>query len=318
MLVPTGRAARFVFHPLKGFHMAGLVAQYRKGLFSVLGSFSKGVPNSAALNFGLSGGVNCEETCRHHPNHPNAAENPADACYAWLLELRHDRVQLKNKLGRHERLPASEIVGRAQIELEREALYDLAPRPWLRISTAGSLPGRKKALRDSRFVPRFRGLLEFFQKRSGTGRVHLPVESAAKARFYREIVGDLVTVRESLQTPRMTPETIAAHPIPAGPVSFTAGETEPAGPGRRLRVLAAAAAAAAAWARRTGRKTIVCPAVRVSFLSRLKSFQRGRSKSEIEQWRAGAKCGSCRACALAHIDVVYPAHGSAPLPIVTL
>jgi hypothetical protein len=294
-----------------------LVSQYAAGLFSVLGSFSKGVENSAAVNFGLSGGANCETSCRHHPEHPNAIANPADGCYAWILEKRHDRVQLHNKLGRHERLPASVIAQRAHLELEREALYDKPPRPWVRFSTGGSLPGRKKALRDSKFSAAFRALVEFAVMRSGRDRIHLPVETAGKARFYRELVGDIVTVRESLQTPNMCPATIATHKIPAGAVSFTAGENEPAGPGRRLRVLAAATAAAAAWARRTGRKTIVCPAVRVSFLSRLKAYRRGRTNDQVAEWRAGAKCGACRACAL-NVDVVYPAHGGAPLPIVQL
>jgi len=297
---------------------ASLVAQYSAGLFSVLGSFGKGVPGSASLNFGLSGGANCETSCRHHPEHEHAKANPADACYAWILEKRHDRTQLRDKLARHDRLPASVIVRRAHLELEREALYGKAPRPWFRFSTDGSLPGRKKAMGDSKFRGAFRALAEFIVARSGRDRIHLPVESAKKARFYRELVGDIVTVRESLQTPNMIPETIAAHDIPAGPVSFTAGDTVPAGPGRRLRVLAAAAAAAAAWAQRTGRKTIVCPAVRVSFLSRLKAYRRGRTDAEVAAWRASAKCGSCRACAMAHIDVVYPAHGGAPLPIVQL
>lgn len=296
----------------------GVVADYVRGLFSVLGSFGKGVPGSASINFGLSGGANCESACRHHPENPNAAANPADLCYAAILERRHDRAQLRNKLARHERLPGSVIAWRAHMELEREALYDLPARPWVRFSTDGSLPSRRKALRDSKFAARFRALVEFCAKRSGRDRIHIPVESAKKAQFYRELVGDIATVRESLQTPHMCPDTIARHAIPSGPVSFTAGETEPAGPNRRLRVLAAASAAAAAWATRTGRKTIVCPAVRVSFLSRLKAYQRGRSKEQIAAWRAGAKCGSCCACALAHIDVVYPAHGGAPLPIVTL
>jgi len=119
----------------------------------------------------------------------------------------------------------------------------------------------------------------------------------------------LAVVRESLQTKKMTPETIASHPIPEGPVSFTAGEDVPAGPNKRARVIAAAREAAAAWARLTGRKTIVCPAVVVSFLSRSKSTNGGRSPEQLADWRARAKCGSCTACALAHVDVVYPAHG---------
>lgn len=293
----------------------GILADYNAGAFAILGTFSKGVRGAASINFGVSGGKNCERRCRHHPEHPHAQANPADACYAAVVEGRADRQQLADKLARHEQLPASVIVGRALAELEREALYDRAPRPWVRVSTNGSVPGKRKAQRDRQFLPRLRQLLEFINRRSGRGRVHFPVESAEKATFYRQAIGDLVTIRESLQTPGMTPERIATHPIPAGAVSFTAGESVPAGPGKRLRVLAAATAAAAAWAQRTGRKTIVCPAVRVSFLARLKAYRRGRSAAQVDAWRDRAKCGSCCACALAHVDVVYPAHGSA-LPIV--
>lgn len=292
------------------------LAQYRKGLFSVLGSFSKGVKGSASINFGVSGGANCSRKCRHHPEHPAAAASPADLCYAFSLEQQADRVQLADKLARHETLPASVIVGRAQIELDREELYGKPARPWFRFSTNGSLPGRTKATRDRQFIPRLRGLLKTINRRSGRGRCHMPVETAEKALFYRQTVGDLVTVRESIQTLDMRPESIAEHRIPDGPVSFTAGADVPAGPDKYLRVLSAAAAAAAAWSARTGRKTIVCPAVRVSFLARLKAYRRGRSAEQIAQWRGSAKCGSCRACALPQFDVVYPAHGkSAALPI---
>ena len=294
------------------------IAQYRRGLFSVLGSFSKGVFGSASINFGLSGGANCERRCRHHPEHPHAIANPADACYAKIVELRADRAQLADKLARHEELPASLIVGRARHELEREALYDKAPRPWIRFSTNGSVPGKRKAMRDSSYIPKLRALLEWLiGKRDAQGRIHFPVESAEKAEFYREHIGDLIVVRESLQTPKMDSETISSHRVPSGPVSFTAGEWVEPGKDKRLRVLRAAAESARAWAEKTGRKTIVCPAVRVSFLARLKAYRRGKTDAQVKEWVGSAKCGSCRACALPQFDVVYPAHGSA-LPIVKI
>lgn len=273
---------------------------------TVLGSFSKGVEGAASLNFGLSGGANCETSCRHHPAHYVGATNRAGICYAKVVELRHDRVQLADKLGRHEAAAASAIAGKALLELEREALHGRPARPWFRISTNGALPKPAAAVSDRQFLPRFRALLAFNRKR-GTP-VHLPVESADKAAFYREHVGDLAVVRESIQTPDMSPDTIARHAIPAGPVSFTAGESVAPGKDKRRRILAAADAAAKAWARLTGRKTIVCPAVRVSFMSRTKAGKAGRSPAEVDAWRSRAKCGSCTACALAHIDIVYPAH----------
>jgi hypothetical protein len=232
--------------------------------------------------------------------------SPKDgACYAWIVEKRADRQQLADKLDRHESLPASIVTGKALVELSRAILHG-ATVGWLRISTNGAVPAPAAALADRRFLPLLRELLET-ARRAGIP-VHFPVESAEKAAFYREHIGDLVTIRESIQTHDMDADTIATHDIPAGACSFTAGENVGAGPHKRARILAAAAAAAAAWAQRTGRKTIVCPAVRVSFLARTKAGRGNRTAEQVASWRAGAKCGSCTACALAHIDVVYPAH----------
>lgn len=271
-------------------------------------TFSKGIKGAIALNFGVSGGANCATSCRHHPLHfgPGGSREGEDGeCYAAEVERRGDRAPLADKLARHEALPASTIVGRALVELSSMVLRGSIP-PWFRFSTNGALPERSSARADRRFIPLLRELLSTLKRHSVP--VHLPVESAEKATFYRETVGDLVVVRESIQTPDMSPATIARHTIPAGPCSFTAGENVGSGPGKRARILAAAAAAAAAWAARTGRKTIVCPAVRVSFLSRTKAGRGNRSKDQIESWRAGAKCGGCRACALEVFDIVYPAH----------
>jgi hypothetical protein len=276
--------------------------------WKVFGGFSKGVRGALALNFGRSGGANCATSCRHHPIHFSAGAERAGEdgeCYAIVVERRADRVQLANKLERHESLPASTIVGRALVELDAIVRRGIVP-PWMRISTNGAVPPPAVARADRRFLPLLRQFLSAC-RRAGSP-VHFPVESAEKAAFYREHVGDLVTIRESIQTANMCPATIASHPVPSGPVSFTAGEDVGAGPNKRARIIAAAAAAAAAWARRTGRRTIVCPAVRVSFLARTKAGRGARTKEQVEQWRAGAKCGSCTACAEQYFDIVYPAH----------
>jgi hypothetical protein len=274
-------------------------------VWDVLGSFSKGIATARTLNFGISGGENCATSCRHHPEHYQDGAPRDGACYAWVVEKRADRQQLADKLERHENLPASIVTGKALVELSRAVLHGKTVG-WLRISTNGAVPQPAEALADRRFLPLLR---EFLQTANRAGiPVHFPVESAEKAAFYRQHVGDLVTIRESIQTHNMEPSTIAGHDIPAGACSFTAGEDVGAGPHKRARILAAAVAAAAAWAQRTGRKTIVCPAVRVSFLARTKAGRGSRTAEQVAEWRAGAKCGACTACALAHIDVVYPAH----------
>ena len=271
-------------------------------------TFSKGIRGALALNFGQSGGANCERSCRHHPIHFQAGGARAGEdgeCYAAEVERRGDRAPLADKLGRHEALPAADIVGRAIVEVSAMFLRGISV-PWFRFSTNGALPGRAAALADRRFIPLLRELLSTLGKHKTP--IHFPVESAGKAEFYRETIGDLATVRESIQTPDMSADTIATHSIPAGPCSFTAGESVGAGPNKRGRILVAAAAAAAAWAKLTGRKTIVCPAVRVSFISRTKAGRGSRSLEQVAEWRNNAKCGSCTACANKTYDIVYPAH----------
>ena len=270
---------------------------------TVLGTFSKGVKGAAALNFGISGGANCATSCRHHPMHYKGADHHDGQCYAFGVEQRHDRVQLANKLGRHEALPASTIVGQALVELSRLKMYDKPLPKWFRISTNGAVPAPAEALADRRFIPLLRELLTFCKANSIP--VHFPVETAEKHAFYTEKCGDLATIRESIQTADMCASTIADHAAPNGAASFTAGENVGKGSEKRKRILAAAVAAAAAWSARTGRKTIVCPAVRVSFLSRYKN---GKTREENRTWRESAKCGNCTACSMSHVDIVYPAH----------
>lgn len=273
---------------------------------TVLGTFSKGVKSARTINFGVSGGANCATECRHHPIHYSGAESHAGLCYAKVVEGRGDRKPLAAKLERFEKLPASQVIGRAFVELSRVALNGGKLPEWLRISTNGAVPTPAAAAADRPFIPLLIETLKFTKKHSIP--VHLPMETAEKAEFYREKLGDLVVVRESIQTADMNPDTIAAHAIPAGAVSFTAGESVAPGKNKRGRILAAAAAAAAAWAKLTGRKTIVCPAVRVSFLARTKIGKGNRTPEQVSEWRGANKCGSCTACALSHVDIVYPCH----------
>jgi hypothetical protein len=298
MLVDV-RAARLAGHATENPAMS--VSTFTVG--TVLGTFSKGATGAVSINFGLSGGANCATSCRHHPIHYSGSGDNAGKCYAVVVESRADRVQLRDKLARHETLPASTIVGRALVELSRLKIHGKTLPPWVRISANGAVPAPAAALADRRFLPLLRELLAFC--RTNGIPVHFPVETAEKAAFYTAHVGDIVTIRESIQTHNMMPCTIADHARPAGAASFTAGEDVGRGSHKRKRILAAAVAAAAAWSKRTGRKTIVCPAVRVSFLSRYKN---GKTREENAAWRDSAKCGNCTACAQSHIDIVYPAH----------
>jgi len=148
----------------------------------VLSTFGKAIKGAVALNFGLSGGNNCDKICPYHPESTSEHASVKDArCYAYACENRGDRVQLKNKLQRHEDSSPEPIISRAILEyqLERESI------PWFRFSSFGSVPSK---------VP------DNFRKLCKTIKcpIHLPIESHAKYEAYLDAVGDLVNPRTSV------------------------------------------------------------------------------------------------------------------------
>ena len=105
----------------------------------VLSTFGKAIKGAVALNFGLSGGNNCDKICPYHPESTSEHASVKDArCYAYACENRGDRVQLKNKLQRHEDSSPEPIISRAILEyqLDRESI------PWFRFSSFGSVPAK--------------------------------------------------------------------------------------------------------------------------------------------------------------------------------
>jgi hypothetical protein len=234
---------------------------------AVLGSFGKGIPGSVTLNFATSGGANCDRECAYHPESTNEAAGSV-RCYAASCENRHDRKELRAKLERHEATNAAEIISRASLEMALRGYF----APWFRFSAFGSVPAA---------VPG--NLRDFLARLAAAGTpVHFPVETAGKAEAYREAVGDLVAVRESVTSPARW---IAAP----GPVSAVAGSMSMK---PRERVSAARAMAKARKAA-TGRRVVICPAVAARHL---------RTDS------VNAKCGNCTACSNRAIDILYPAH----------
>ena len=236
----------------------------------VLGTFTKALPGAAALNYGTSGGANCDTGCPYHPASTSAQAAPdAARCYAATCERRHDRQQLAAKLARHESAGADAITAQADQECRQRA-YRL---PWFRVSAFGSVPPSPPA-----------GLRQLLQRLTDAGTpVHLPIETARKAnRYRRHLDGTGVAVRESVATRRRWLTAPAACSLVAGSMQQRPAE----------RVQAAKRAAQDRTAA-TGRRCIVCPAVAATHL-------RTGSKR--------AKCGACTACADPAIDVVYPVH----------
>jgi hypothetical protein len=248
----------------------------------ILSTFGKGTAGSVALNFASSGGANCDPRCQLHPD---SDSDVSGKCYAAVVEKRGDRVELFNKLLRHESTPPALLIGQAMVELQ--ALVNSGNRPpWFRLSTAGSLPQPDDA--SPLFIRQLRALLNYCNRESIP--VHCPVETHSKARFYRAQVGDLVVIRESLQVS-------GSHRKTLGAVSFVGGADIVEGKAIRKRRIDASAAVAKQRYKKTGRKTIVCPAVKSSFTHR-----------GDKEHNAKNKCGNCTACANPLIDIVYPLH----------
>lgn len=202
-------------------------------------------------------------------------------CYAVRLEKLY--TTMHDSLSRRETLPPWKICGMALVELQSKHANG-ENIPWFRISVAGSLPQPSAVRKDSLFRNQFRALIKWLVAHDIP--VHIPVETYAKARFYRGLVGDLVTVRESAQTEsRFVKAT--------GAVSVFVGEDIP----RKERV-GKARQVAADRREATGRKCIVCPAITHSWAVRYDGMPKNNK----------AKCGSCVACELPMVDIVYPKH----------
>jgi hypothetical protein len=243
-----------------------------------LGTFSKGVEGSVAMNFSASGGKFCDRRCPHHPD--STAPNPSRCCYAKRCERRPDRTQLLAKLRRHEKARPDHLARLATNEL-RKLINRRGPLPWLRLCTNGSLPSESQA--SPSFTRALRNLLAVCNEHNIP--VHLPVETTEKTEFYRKTLGDLAVVRQSAASQQEFLQSTQ-------PCSFTAGRPDQTRLERVQTCLELARRKRAA----AGRITIVCPAIQARYISK------------DNQAHPKAKCGHCTACAKAHFDIIYPLH----------
>jgi hypothetical protein len=246
-----------------------------------LGEFSKGTPGSVSLNFGLSAGKYCDKECAYHPANKNSDQQ--GRCYAIRIEQRFDRAQLLAKLVRHEQTDPAELCRQAVVEIQK-LLDNNQTIPWFRFSTGGSVP--KPSQCTKRFIKAFVALLDFLD--SHNIPIHLPVETKKKHKFYRKFIGARAVVRRS--TYDEADFVNAKHPV-----SFVAGHMDHT----RGERVAESKRVAKRHTERTGRKTVVCPAVAASYLY----WDRVNRVTNHK-----AKCGNCVACADPGKDIIYPLH----------
>ena len=243
---------------------------------NVLGSFGKAVPGSRALNMGRSGGKNCWRGCVMHPESTSPLAVPeAGRCYAARCESRPDRTQLAAKLERIEASDPDSVVDIADAEL-RQQQYRL---PWFRISAFGSVPDR---------IPKgFAGMLRRLHE-AGTP-IHFPIECPDRTGRDRDALPEAIAVRWSI--PMGDSTSWETYPEACSTVAGSMKD-------RPMERIEAARQVASERREATGRRTIVCPAVVTSFMSKQRRFK-GMHR---------VKCGECRHCADPFTDVVYPVH----------
>lgn len=259
----------------------------------VLGTFSKGAEGSLAVNMSTSATAEsyCDNTdCTFHddydgPRQPGAEASPK--CYANTNEKR--KPSLRKKLSVARALLPSQLIGIAIYEIMAVLMAGISI-PWVRFCAFGSMPDKETGSKDKLFIPQLRVLLQTLLERKIL--VHFPKEGE-DAEWYREQVGDLVTVRRSFsQRP------IEEWHSYTEPSSYVVGAI---GQGLVDRVKQCRVAARE-HAARTGRRTAVCPAVLTNFANS-KRYKRG------EQPAKGVKCGeTCTLCADKTYDIVFPLH----------
>jgi len=219
---------------------------------------------SFAVSFGESGGRYCDDECRHK----------CGSCY--FMRLQTARPNVRSSMQRVEDLgPVATI---------RAAIATMPRRfSWMRWSVSAGVPMRE----DFATVESWREFRREFRRanqqaiESGAD-VHLPTESARKARILRRMLSGLgVVVRRSVQSARVS-DLLRARDHRAFTV-YASGHKVTAGPVGKLQKRSNIAAAhdLARQVRAAGSSCVVCP-----FSS------------------SGRLCGDCRACASDRVDVV--------------
>jgi len=227
-------------------------------------SNKKMAPGAFCVSFGESGGALCDDDCKHKRG----------SCY-WM-RLQVGRPTTRSAMARLESLGGLRVVRAAIATMPRRFA-------WMRWSVSAGVPmpehfGNRADWRA--FRREFRRANQ--QAIESGADVHLPTESARKARILRRMLSGLgVVVRRSVQSARVS-DLLRAKDHRAFTV-YAPGHRVTAGPVGKLQKRANIEAAhdLAREVRAAGSSCVVCP-----FSS------------------SGRLCGDCRACASDRVDVV--------------
>lgn len=132
---------------------------------TLIGSFGKGIKGSVTVNFGVSGGSNCDDSCTLKNN----------GCYAITTEAVKPSITVNLERKQNNLLQyLKELV-------TPKALAKLNKAPWIRASAFGSIPAPEQ-LSDHE-IEAFKELAIGINNHN----MHFPVETLAKAKFLRHV-----------------------------------------------------------------------------------------------------------------------------------
>lgn len=133
---------------------------------TLIGSFGKGVPGSVTVNFGISGGKNCDDSC---------TLKQSGACYAITTEKVKPSITVN--LERKE----NNITEYLQELTSPKAIAKFNAAPWIRASAFGSIPSPDK-LTDQNLDS-----LRTIADNVDHSKLHFPVETMDKAQVLRMV-----------------------------------------------------------------------------------------------------------------------------------
>lgn len=213
-----------------------------------LGTFSKAIPKSVAINFSESGGENCSSKCQ---------ALKLGICYAVHTERMKPNIQVSGERKRRTGFASVCIAYAAQIKAKEEKEEAI---PWIRFSTFGSVPNRPLTKEE---VSAFVYLVRSFPKNVP---VHFPVETKEKAERFRALsyAFDLnLTVRESCQSDKRADECMGSS-LPSSRIVYN-------GATKRERL-----ESARKIAKESKGKAVVCPAIASTILRRSNPMKCGK------------------------------------------
>ena len=138
---------------------------HSKNFGTLIGSFGKGIKGSVTVNFGVSGGANCDDSCTLKGN----------GCYAETTEAVKPSITIN--LERKQ----NNLTQYLKELTSPKALDKLNAAPWIRASAFGSIPAPEQ-ITDEQY-----SLLQTFAAGIDNPNLHWPVETLDKARLLRSV-----------------------------------------------------------------------------------------------------------------------------------